>query len=160
LKPYLRLGVASDFLLLILIYYSSYSLSTPTTHSLLLLLIFYSYYSFTAPTACCHNLLRKESSSSRTKLHFSWCVEDMLYSNGSKTVEICWAISCWFGWGWLVWFGLDSFGLVLFGFGFFIGLEATRVCGMEEEKGGGLKPDLRLGCPSTASYERTKSPFF
>jgi len=43
-------ALASDFLLLLLIFYSNHSFTTPTTHFLLLLRIYCSYYSFTAPT--------------------------------------------------------------------------------------------------------------
>jgi hypothetical protein len=49
--------------------------------------------------------------------------------------------------------GLGWFGLVWFGLVCWVGW-------VGRDKRGGLKPDLRLGCRSTASYERTKSPFF
>jgi hypothetical protein len=76
------------FLLLLLIFYSYYSFTTPTTHFLLLLLIYYFYDSFIAPTACVHNLLLREITRSRSDLRFRGGLEHSLYNTGAESEGI------------------------------------------------------------------------
>ncbi len=125
----------THLLLLLLIYYSYYSFTTPTTHLLLLLLIYYSDYSLTTPTACGDNLLRRDSTRSRSDLRFRAGVEHTLYNTGAEFEAIPRASSGRVGPG-SVWFRFVSFGLV-----WVVGHEASRVRTKEEEKGGGFKPN-------------------
>ena len=68
----------------------------------------------------------------------------MLYSSGSKTGEICWAISrssgfVWFGLGWVGWVGF----FCLFWFGF-VRVGWVRCIGNEAALLGFSKESLRL----------------